>query len=120
MSSRPTAPATPTTAAELDPVIHAPTRFAIVALLAPLRDAEFGHVRDTLDISDSALSKQLSQLEDAGYVDIRKGYVGKRPRTWVSLSKTGRAALAQHLAALKAVIAAAEQEPSSDPEPESA
>lgn len=100
-------PATP----ELDPVIHAPTRLAIVALLAPLRDAEFGHVRDSLELSDSALSKQLSQLQDAGYLDVRKGYVGKRPRTWVSLSKVGRAALARHLMALKAVIAAAEQEP---------
>ena len=102
-----------TAATELDPVIHAPTRLAIVALLAPLKDAEFGHVRDKLELSDSALSKQITQLHDAGYVDVRKGYVGKRPRTWVSLSKTGRAALARHLAALKAVIAAAEQQ--SDP-----
>lgn len=103
--------------ADLDPVIHAPTRLAIVALLAPLRDAEFGYVRDTLDLSDSALSKQISHLESAGYVEVRKGYVGKRPRTWVSLSTTGRSALSRHLAALRALIATAEQ-PATDPEPE--
>lgn len=96
----------------LDPVIHPPSRLAIVALLAPLDEAEFSYVRDKLDMSDSQLSKQISHLEDAGYVEVRKDYAGKR-RTWVQLSPTGRTALATHVAALKAVIAAAEQVPAS-------
>ncbi len=99
----------------LDPVIHAPNRLAIVALLAPLQEAEFAYVRDHVGLSDSALSKQVSQLEDAGYLKVRKGYVGKRPRTWVALTKSGRAALAQHVAALRTVIEAAERPPSPTP-----
>lgn len=93
---------------ELDPVIHSPTRLSIVALLAQLPEAEFSLVRDRLSMSDSALSKQLSQLQDAGYVAVRKGYVGKRPRTWVALTPLGGMALDRHVAALKAVIAQVE------------
>ena len=66
---------------ELDPVIHAPVRFSIVAALNGVDEAEFAAVRDAVELSDSALSKQVSQLEQAGYVKVRKGYVGKRPRT---------------------------------------
>ncbi|WP_449064959.1 transcriptional regulator [Planomonospora algeriensis] len=89
----------------LDPVIHAPARLQIVALLAAADEAEFGFVRDQVGVSDSVLSKHASALENAGYVEIRKGYVGKRPRTWLKLSKPGRAAYLTHVAALQAIVA---------------
>ena len=73
--------------ARFDELIHAPTRLAIVSLLAAAQWADFKYIRDELGLSDSALSKQLSTLESAGYVEIRKGFVGKRPRTSASLSK---------------------------------
>ena len=72
--------------ARFDVLIHAPTRLAIVSLLAAAQWADFKYIRDELGLSDSALSKQLSTLESAGYVEIRKGFVGKRPRTSASLS----------------------------------
>jgi DNA-binding MarR family transcriptional regulator len=84
----------------LDEVIHAPVRFSITATLSAVDRAEFSFVRDTVEVSDSALSKQISVLEQAGYVKVTKGYVGKRPRTWLSLSPEGRRAYAAHLAAL--------------------
>jgi DNA-binding transcriptional ArsR family regulator len=73
-----------------DELIHAPTRLEIVSLLAAAQWADFTYIRDQLGLSDSALSKQLSTLESAGYVEIRKGFVGKRPRTSASLSPAGR------------------------------
>jgi len=87
----------------LDEVIHAPVRFSIVATLAPLDEAEFSFVRDEVEVSDSVLSKQVTSLEQAGYVKVRKGYVGKRPRTWLSLTSQGRAAFKAHLAALREI-----------------
>ncbi len=84
----------------LDDVIHAPVRFSVVAALAATTEAEFNWVRDAVGVTDSALSKQVSTLEQAGYVQVRKGYVGKRPRTWLRLSPLGRAAYDQHLQAL--------------------
>ncbi|BDD83688.1 MarR family transcriptional regulator [Tsukamurella pulmonis] len=87
----------------LDDVIHAPVRFSIVAALSKVENAEFAAVRDAVELSDSVLSKQASQLEAAGYVKITKGYVGKRPRTWLSLTAQGRRAFAAHLDALRAI-----------------
>ncbi|ALU41411.1 ArsR family transcriptional regulator (plasmid) [Kocuria flava] len=87
----------------LDELIHAPVRLSIVATLAQVDEAEFAHVRDTVEISDSVLSKQATQLEAAGYVKIRKGYIGKRPRTWLSLTPTGRTAYTDHLEALRTI-----------------
>jgi DNA-binding transcriptional ArsR family regulator len=92
---------------QFDDVIHAPTRLAIVALLAATDWAEFAFIRDSVKLSDSALSKQLAILEIAGYVDIHKSFVGKRPRTSARLSKVGRSAFERHLAALQEIVASA-------------
>jgi DNA-binding MarR family transcriptional regulator len=91
----------------LDRHIHQPVPLSIVAALAPAEEVEFAVVRDAVGISDSLLSRHASALEAVGYVSIRKGYVGKRPRTWLSLTPAGRHALAQHLAALRDVVAGA-------------
>jgi DNA-binding transcriptional ArsR family regulator len=95
------------TEARFDEVIHAPTRLAIVSLLAATRWADFKFIRDSTGLSDSALSKQLTVLEDAGYVTIRKAFVGKFPRTSASLSKKGRTAFKGHVSALQRIVASA-------------
>jgi DNA-binding transcriptional ArsR family regulator len=95
------------TKARFDELIHAPTRLAIVSLLAAAEWADFKFIRDSVGLSDSALSKQLTTLEEAGYVEIRKGFVGKRPRTSAKLSTAGRAAFEQHVAALQEIVARA-------------
>jgi Winged helix DNA-binding domain len=87
----------------LDQALLDPTRFFIVSLLAATQWAEFGYVRDTLEISDSALSKQVTTLGKLAYVDVDKGYVGKRPRTWLRLSAAGKTALHGHIAALEQI-----------------
>jgi DNA-binding MarR family transcriptional regulator len=98
-----------------DELIHAPTRLEIVSLLAAAQWADFKYIRDELGLSDSALSKQLSTLESAGYVQIRKRFVGKRPRTSASLSTAGRQAFDQHVAALQRIIARSQQNGSAQP-----
>ncbi|WP_285733894.1 transcriptional regulator [Nocardiopsis sp. ATB16-24] len=84
----------------LDEVIHAPVRFSIVAALAAVESAEFRFVRDTVEITDSALSKQVTVLEKAGYVRVHKITVGRRARTSLALTKEGRTAFAEHVRAL--------------------
>lgn len=88
---------------DLDEVIHQPVRFSVVAALAAAEEAEFGFIRDSVQVSDSVLSKQVAVLENAGYVAVRKGYIGKRPRTWLRLTKDGRSAFESHLSALRAI-----------------
>jgi DNA-binding transcriptional ArsR family regulator len=91
--------------ARFDELIHAPTRLTIISLLAAVEWADFKFIRDEAGLSDSALSKQLAILEEAGYVEIRKAFVGKRPRTSARLSKAGRAAFELHVAALQEIVA---------------
>jgi DNA-binding MarR family transcriptional regulator len=93
------------TAARFDDLIHPPTRLAIVSLLAASQSADFKFIRDSVGLSDSALSKQLSTLEQAGYVEIRRGFVGKRPRTSARLTPAGRTAFEQHVTALQEMVA---------------
>ena len=88
-----------------DELIHAPTRLSLVGVLAATEWADFKFLRDTVGLSDSALSKQLTTLEEAGYVEIRKAFVGKRPRTSARLSPLGREAFASHVAALQEIVA---------------
>ncbi len=87
----------------LDDLIHHPVRFSLMAALAKAEELEFRSLRDVLGVSDSVPSRQASTLEDAGYVNIRKGFVGKRPRTWLSLSPTGRKIFEEHLQALREI-----------------
>lgn len=89
---------------DFDATLLDPTRLSIVSLLTGVNWAEFGWVRETVGLSASALSKQVSTLEARGYVEVKKGYVGKRPRTWVHLSQTGRDALEGHVAALHRIV----------------
>ena len=95
------------TAGRFDELIHAPTRLSIMALLAASEWAEFKFIRDRLGLSDSALSKQLAILEGAGYIEIHKAFVGKRPRTSARLSKAGRAAFDGHVTALQSIVSGA-------------
>ena len=94
---------------ELSTPLLDPTRLSIVSLLAATEWAEFGWVRDSVGMSDSALSKQVTTLSKADIVEVRKGYVGKRPRTWLNLSAAGREVLAGHIAALQRIADSARQ-----------
>jgi DNA-binding MarR family transcriptional regulator len=86
-----------------EPLSH-PVRFSIVALLAPATRVEFSFVRDRVEVSDSVLSRQVSALEQAGLVKVHKGFVGKRARTWLSLTAQGRRTFERHLAALRRIV----------------
>jgi DNA-binding MarR family transcriptional regulator len=90
---------------QLDDRIHTPVRFSLMAALAATGEAEFKALRETLEVSESLLSQHVRVLEDAGYVYVRKGFVGKRPRTWLSLTGEGQRAFAAHWEALRAITA---------------
>ena len=92
---------------KFDELIHAPTRLSLVAFLAATEWADFAVLRDNIGLSDSALSKQLTTLEEVGYVEIRKSFVGKRPRTSARLTAEGRTAFDQHVLALQEIVAGA-------------
>jgi DNA-binding transcriptional ArsR family regulator len=84
-----------------DPLVHEPSRLQICGLLAPVIGATFATVREETGLSDSALSKHLRALEEAGYLEIRKERVGGRTYTAVGLTESGRYAFCGHMAELQ-------------------
>lgn len=95
------------TQARFDELIHPSTRLTLVATLAAVDWAEFAYLKERLGLSDSALSKQLTTLEDAGYVTTERRLSGTRRKLRAQLTDTGRTAFAGHIAALRAIVATA-------------
>lgn len=88
----------------LDDVVHQRTRLAILTILHEGKEVEFGFLQQALLLSAGNLSKHLGVLEGAGLVRIRKGYSGRRSRTWVSNSRLGTTALKKEIRALKEIV----------------
>jgi DNA-binding MarR family transcriptional regulator len=88
---------------DLDDALLTPLRLSVMAALRAEVEIDFGTLRDLLETDDSALSKAISTLGTAGYLAVRKGYVGNRPRTWLTATGAGIAALRIHVAALRAI-----------------
>ncbi|MGW4120143.1 transcriptional regulator [Nocardia sp. NPDC004711] len=93
--------------ARFDELIHPSTRLNLVATLAAADWAEFAFLKERLNLSDSALSKQLATLEDAGYVATERRLEGSRRRVRARLTRAGRDAFDGHIAALREIVAAA-------------
>jgi DNA-binding MarR family transcriptional regulator len=92
-----------------DDVIHQPVRLRVMAALTALGPDEdgldFTRLKGLTGATDGNLGAHLDQLARAGYVEVTKAFVARRPRTTVKASSRGRAAFARHVAFLKAIIA---------------
>jgi DNA-binding MarR family transcriptional regulator len=88
----------------LDETVHQRHRLGILTISAEASRAEFGYLRAALDLTPGNLSRHLTVLEEAGLVDVEKGYEGRRPRTWVRITREGRSALAAELDVLAALV----------------
>jgi DNA-binding MarR family transcriptional regulator len=97
--------------AQADEIIHQQTRLKIMAALIALPDGEsleFARLKAMLQATDGNLGAHITTLEDAGYVGVKKDFVGKKPRTRVALTKSGRRAFVQHVEFLRGILDAAE------------
>jgi DNA-binding transcriptional ArsR family regulator len=88
----------------LDETVHQRHRLGILTITGEAQQAEFGYLREALGLTPGNLSKHLTVLEQAGMVEVEKGYAGRRPRTWVRITSQGRAALAAELATLTELL----------------
>lgn len=89
---------------DLDEVVHQRARLGILAMLAEADKVDFGLIQQTLTLTAGNLSRHLTTLEGAGLVRIHKGYEGRRPRTWVSITAAGRKALKREIQALQELV----------------
>ena len=89
---------------DLDPLVHAPVRLAIMSSLVPVEEIEFTTLRDQIGATDGNLATHIGKLEKAGYVKVRKRFVRRKPRTLYRLTSKGRAAFDAYLAALERLL----------------
>lgn len=78
---------------DLDRLIHEPSRLAVLTLLRASGQAEYLYLKKLTGLSKGNLSNHLVKLEDAGLVEVRKHFEGKKPVTTVLLIEKGRATI---------------------------
>ena len=96
--------------AQADEIIHQQTRLQIMATLRAIPEGEwleFTRLRAILHATDGNLGSHIATLEGAGYIRVNKDFVGKKPRTRVALTRSGRKAFAQHIEFLRTILEAA-------------
>lgn len=93
----------------LDDVVHQKVRLGILAVLAEVDRADFTYLKTLLELTDGNLGRHIEVLAGNGLVHVEKGYAGKRPRTWVTITRTGRHALAAEMAAIRELLRRFEQ-----------
>lgn len=92
------------TFAKLDPLLHSELRLAIVSTLMTMEEADFTYLRETTGATSGNLSVQIDKLSEAGYIEVEKGFAGKKPRTVCHMTQAGRKAFSDYVAALKSYL----------------
>jgi DNA-binding MarR family transcriptional regulator len=90
--------------AALDDLLHAKARLGIMTVVTTLGGADFATLKRELGLTDGNLGAHLRVLEDAGYIDVVKAFVERKPRTTISPTPAGRRAFNRYLEQLEAVI----------------
>jgi len=88
-------------AAALDEVIHGKLRLGMMAYLSSVSATSFTELKEKTGSSDGNLSVHMRKLEEAGYILVEKSFVGRRPRTTLKLTASGRKAWIAYLDELR-------------------
>ncbi|HIW98093.1 MAG TPA: transcriptional regulator [Candidatus Tidjanibacter gallistercoris] len=89
---------------ELNPLIHSQLRLAIMSLLLSVEEADFTYLKERTQATSGNLSVQLDKLSHAGYIHVAKSFVGKKPRTFCSITEKGKEALEEYIESLKTYL----------------
>jgi DNA-binding transcriptional ArsR family regulator len=89
---------------EIDRTIHEPARLLITAHLYVVESADYVFLMQNTGLTWGNLSSHLSKLEDAGYVEITKEFVERKPHTMVKLTDEGRTAFDAYRRQMKALF----------------
>jgi len=93
--------------AALNELIHQPVRLRIMAVLTTLEEGDevdFTYLRDLLGVTDGNLGAHLRKLEDAEYISIKKTFVERKPRSYITATNTGRNVFQEHVSALEEIL----------------
>jgi DNA-binding MarR family transcriptional regulator len=89
---------------EIDKLIHEPARLAIMAQLYIVQSADFLFLLPQTGLTTGNLSRHISKLEEAGYVNVEKEFVGKKPHTILQLTEEGRAVFEEYIKTMRNIM----------------
>jgi len=90
--------------ADIDRIIHEPARLMILALLYVVESGDFTFLMRQTGLTWGNLSSHMSKLEEAGYIEVEKEFVGRKPHTMLHLTDEGRAAFREYRQNMKQVL----------------
>ncbi|MCB2378073.1 transcriptional regulator [Hymenobacter sp. BT635] len=79
-------------------------RLGVMAVLLANDSVSFTELKEALDLTDGNLASHVAALEKAGYVDVSKQFLGKKPNTTYAASASGKQAFQEHLNALEKLL----------------
>lgn len=89
---------------ELDPLLHSQLRLAVMSILMTVEEADFVYLRDRTESTAGNLSVQIEKLSKAGYIDVEKGFQGRKTRTVCRVTDKGSQAFKDYVDALRTYI----------------
>ncbi len=88
----------------LDPLLHSELRLAVMSLLVGVEEADFVFLKEETGASAGNLSVQIDKLSTAGYIEVEKKFVGKRPQTLCRITPAGVKAMEDYVETLKTYL----------------
>ncbi|MCF8360229.1 MAG: transcriptional regulator [Prolixibacteraceae bacterium] len=88
----------------LDPLLHSELRLAVMSILISVEEADFVFIRGKTGASAGNLSVQIDKLSEAGYIEVNKGFKGKRPQTVCKITQKGIKAFEGYVNAIKSYL----------------
>lgn len=89
---------------ELDPLLHSELRLAIMSILISVEEADFVYLKEQTNATAGNLSVQIEKLSEAGYIEVKRGFSGKRTRTVCKIAAKGAEAFQNYVEALKTYL----------------
>lgn len=86
---------------ELNPLLHSQLRLAVMSILMTVEEADFVYLKEQTQSTVGNLSVQITKLQEAGYIEVEKGFQGKRPRTTCRVTPVGRSAFEEYVSTLR-------------------
>lgn len=89
---------------KIDDVIHSRIRTAIMAVLVSIEEADFSYLKEKVNATDGNLSVHLKKLEEAGYINVTKSFIERKPVSRYKITKKGHKAFEEYIEKLESII----------------
>lgn len=89
---------------ELNPLLHSQLRLAIMSILMNVEEADFVYLKEKTEATSGNISVQLDKLAAAKYIEVKKSFVGRKPRTTCRITNKGKEAFEEYINALRSYL----------------